>query len=545
MSANATTAAPTGRKKFGQGKEQSGSNVAAASRRGLEGAKQRRDASATSVTLGHDSPNTSSPEGAKEGNLPPGWRWTTIGQLKALSLYGPRFSSDDYRDSGVFVLRTTDISESGKVVTSRAPQLHLTEDDLKRYQLKRGDLLITRTGSLGTLAVFNDDVKAIAGAYLIQYRLAGPPITSWYVFYALKSPVGQNHLVGSGAGVGRPNLNAPTIDAFAFRLPPEEDQRRIVAEIEKQFTRLDAGVAALRRVRASLKRYRAAVLKAACEGRLVPTEAELRKTADRADGTDTKTRKSASSAQSAVKTPAFETGEALLARILTERRQNWQGRGKYKEPAAPDTANLPPLPEGWTWATVEQLAALVQFGSSAKTHEDASGVPVLRMGNIQEGKLDLDKLKYLPKSHDEFPELLLAKGDLLFNRTNSAELVGKTAVFRGTPEPCSFASYLIRVRLCDGCLPDMVAYFINSVFGRAWIAGCVSQQVGQANVNGTKLQALAIPLPPLAEQTRIVEEVERRLSVVEELEAVVSANLQRATRLRQSILQKAFTGTLI
>ncbi|MGH7990977.1 MAG: restriction endonuclease subunit S, partial [Limisphaerales bacterium] len=220
------------------------------------------------------------------------------------------------------------------------------------------------------------------------------------------------------------------------------------------------------------------------------------------------------------------------------------GRGKYHEPSAPNIANLPPLAEGWTWASVEQVSTLVQYGSSAKTNEDSIGVPVLRMGNIQDGKFDLESLKYLSQQHDEFPELLLTNGDLLFNRTNSAELVGKTAVFRNSPDPCSFASYLIRVRFCKGCLPDLVAYYINSVFGRAWIASCVSQQVGQANVNGTKLQALAIPLPPLAEQTRIVAEVERRLSVVEELEAVVSANLQRATRLRQSILQRAFSGQL-
>ena len=169
----------------------------------------------------------------------------------------------------------------------------------------------------------------------------------------------------------------------------------------------------------------------------------------------------------------------------------------------------------------------------------------LELGNIQEGKFDFNKLKYLPKVHDEFPELLLARGDLLFNRTNSAELVGKTAVFKNTLNPCSFASYLIRVQFGSSCVSDFVSYYINSVFGRAWITDVVSQQVGQANVNGTKLQALAIPLPPLAEQTRIVAEVERRLSVVEELEAVVSANLQRATRLRQSILQKAFTGALL
>jgi type I restriction enzyme S subunit len=241
----------------------------------------------------------------------------------------------------------------------------------------------------------------------------------------------------------------------------------------------------------------------------------------------------------------FESGEQLLKRILAERRQHWTGRGQYKEPAAPEPLADVELPDGWTWATVEQLSTMVQYGSSSKTNNDSSGVPVLRMGNIQDGKFGFTSLKYLPQNHDEFPNLLLKIGDLLFNRTNSAELVGKTAVFKGNLHPCSFASYLIRARMADGCLPDFVGYFINSVFGRTWIAGCVSQQVGQANVNGTKLQALAIPLPPLAEQTRIVAEVERRLSVVDELESVVSANLQRASRLRQAVLQKAFAGNLI
>ena len=351
-----------------------------------------------------------------------------------------------------------------------------------------------------------------------------------YLFhFILQSNFRRDAARNMTGAVGLRRVPKSWLEQQPIPLPEPDEQRRIVAEIEKQFTRLEAGVAALRRVQANLKRYRAAVLKAACEGKIVPTEQEL----------------SISHRSTKNSQPAYEPASKLLERILTERCQNWQGRGKYKEPAEPDTTNLPTLPEGWVWATVEQLSTRVQYGSSAKTNEDSTGVPVLRMGNIQDGKFDFDKLKYLPKAHDEFPELLLAKGDLLFNRTNSAELVGKTAVFKDTPSPCSFASYLIRVRFGGGCVPDFVSYFINSVFGRAWIADVVSQQVGQANVNGTKLQALAIPLPPLAEQTRIVAEVERRLSVVEELEAVVSANLARSLRLRQSILQKAFTGQLV
>ncbi len=167
------------------------------------------------------------------------------------------------------------------------------------------------------------------------------------------------------------------------------------------------------------------------------------------------------------------------------------------------------------------------------------------MGNIAEGKLALDQLKYLPEKHEEFPELLLNPGDLLFNRTNSAELVGKTAIYKGNPDPCSFASYLIRVRLNSDVQPGLVSYYINSVYGRKWVASVVSQQVGQANVNGTKLQALTVPLPPSFEQRVIVEEVERRLSIADEVGAVIDAELKRVDRLRQSILKKAFEGKLV
>ncbi len=315
-------------------------------------------------------------------------------------------------------------------------------------------------------------------------------------------------------------------------LPPLPEQRRIVAEIEKQFTRLEAGVAALRRVQAHLKRYRAAVLKAACEGRLVPTEAELQKSEDR--GQKSKA--------------TFETGEALLARILTERRQNWQGRGQYKEPAAPDTANLPAIPDGWTWASLEQIARSSSYGTSAKCSPDNSGPPVLRIPNIAGGRIDLTDLKFAGtdeaiESGDE-----LAPGDLLIIRTNgSKNLIGRSAVVRDKlNRTTSYASYLICFRLFGSrTLFDWVGTIWDVSFLRAWIEQRAATSAGQHNISMSVLSTMPIPLPPLAEQTRIVAEVERRLSVVEELEAVVSANLQRATRLRQAILQKAFSGRLV
>lgn len=356
-------------------------------------------------------------------------------------------------------------------------------------------------------AAINQDLKAL---------VAKPELEKGYLEYWILSIAEYLESIGSGTTVK--GIRLEQLRSLPFPLAPLNEQKRIVTEIEKQFSRLDQGVTNLKRVKANLKRYKAAVLKAAVEGKL--TE-DWRK-----------------------QHPNVEPATELLERILTERRVKWSGRGKYEEPSVPESSNLPSLPKGWIWVTVEQLSVLVQYGSSAKTHEEAVGIPVLRMGNIEDARLRVDSLKYLPKNHGEFPGLFLQEGDILFNRTNSAELVGKTAVYKGKPDPCSFASYLIRVRLVQGCAPDLLAYFINSVFGRAWITQVVSQQVGQANVNGTKLQALAVPLPPLDEQEQIVAEVERRLSIIEELEADVEANLTRADRLRQSILATAFSGRL-
>ena len=325
----------------------------------------------------------------------------------------------------------------------------------------------------------------------------------------------------------RPRVEFTQFADYPFPLAPFPEQRRIVAEIEKQFTRLDASVESLKRAQANLKRYRASVLKSACEGSLVPTEAELA----RAEGRD------------------YEPAGVLLERILAERRARWESqekrRGQYKEPSAPDTSDLPDLPEGWAWATVQQLSNLIQYGTSAKASTDASGIPVLRMGNIQGGSLGYSDLKYLPEHNPDVQTTLLNHGDLLFNRTNSAELVGKSAVYKDNHPSACFASYLIRVSFSDEFSSDYACACINSQYGRSFIGRVKSQQVGQANVNGSKLASMPLPLPPLAEQQRIVAEVERRLSVIQQAEATVTASLARAERLRQSILKQAFSGQLV
>ncbi len=341
-----------------------------------------------------------------------------------------------------------------------------------------------------------------------------------YVYYFVSSSdfrrEAAHHMTGA---VGQKRVPLSFLQQSELLLPPLNEQRRIVAEIEKQFSRLDEAVANLQRVKANLRRIKTAILKDAVEGRLVANEGELAKS--RGMG-------------------ALD-GNALLESLLRERRTRWNRPGLYREPEEPSEAIGFDLPHGWAVATVAQLSWSVEYGSSAKTTGDTSGVPVLRMGNLVDGQLFFDDLKYLPAAHDEFPKLCLEVGDILFNRTNSPELVGKTAVFKGTTRKCSFASYLIRVRTLSGCLPDFLAAYINSTHGRQWVKSVVTQQVGQANVNGSKLQALAVPLPPLAEQHRIVAEVDRRLSIVRAIAAELDMNVGRASRLRDAVLKVAFS----
>jgi type I restriction enzyme S subunit len=198
--------------------------------------------------------------------------------------------------------------------------------------------------------------------------------------------------------LGLLNLTHDRFRPLPVPVAPLNEQQRIMDAIEEIFSDLDAGMAVLERLQAKLKVYRASVLKAAVEGAL---------TADwRAKHSHT------------------ESADALLTRILAERRRRWEKdqlqkfkdadkeppanwKMKYQEPVAPDTTKLSALPKGWCWATIEQCSDLIQYGTSAKTNANSEGIPVLRMGNIRtDGTLDLADLKYLPATHDEFPNCM-------------------------------------------------------------------------------------------------------------------------------------------
>lgn len=384
--------------------------------------------------------------------------------------------------------------------------------------MEAGDVLISIAGTIGRVAVVREhDVPANTNQAVGIIRGASKTFVPEFLRYLLESPSIHAQISGEARGGAMQNISLENVKNVELPLPPLDEQRAIVAEIEKQFTRLEAGVGALKRVQANLKRYRAAVLKAACEGKLVPTEAELAKAESR----------------------SYETGEQLLQRIHTERRKNWNGRGKYKEPATPDTTNLPKLPEGWVWVSLDQIAsvALGKMLDKAK-HQAGKRLRYLRNINVRWGRVDTDDCLEMFFEDDEIERFAVRSGDVLVCEGGEP---GRAAVWEGNEEEMMYQKAIHRVRFFGQFKARYLVFLLEFLAksGRLerWFTGSTIKHFTRES-----FIRLPIPLPPLAEQKRIVEEVERRLSVIEELEATLSTNLQRATRLRQSILQKAFNS---
>lgn len=467
-------------------------------------------------------------------SLPTSWCWEHISAVADVVGGGtPKTTILSNFGSDVAWITPADMSRHNNIyISSGARSLSISGyENSGAQKMPKGSVLFSSRAPIGYVAIAAVELTTNQGFKSFSPR-AG--VNSKYIYYWLifskhfaeKLASGTTFLEVSGKNAG----------LIPFPVAPRNEQTRIVEKLEELLSDLDNGVDELKAAQTKLNQYRQSLLKSAVEGSLT---AEWRQ-----------------------QNPVTETGEQLLQRILTERRQRWEQQKlaefkekgktppkdwqkKYPEPVQPDTSELPELPNGWVWASIDQLTWNKRYGSSSKTNDDSSGIPVLRMGNIQNGQLDYGNLKYLPKDHKEFPDLLLSDGDLLFNRTNSAELVGKTAIFRDIGKPCSYASYLISVTFCDSYQPDLAAYFINSVLGKAWLSTVVNQTAGQANVNGTKLGELAIPVPPLNEQTAIISAMNSSQEQISAQLENFELGIKRAEAQRKNILKDAFSGKLV
>ena len=362
------------------------------------------------------------------------------------------------------------------------------------------------------------------------------PLPSRYLFWYLRSV--RSELIGLGKGGTQKNISQTVIKTISFPLAPLPEQHRIVAKIESLFVRLDEGVAALQRAQANLERHRASVLKAAVEGRL--TERWRREI------------------------PPGETGEDLLQRILAERRRLWgteqlakfeaKGRkpprnwkAKYKEPVEPDTRNLRELPDGWCWATVDQLGRVIGGLTKNPARRNLSlRLPYLRVANVYADEMRLDDIRTIGVTKAELDRVSLLPGDLLMVEGNgSADQIGRVALWDGTIKPCVHQNHLIKVRFGRYIRPRWSLMWLLSPAGRSTVLHRASSTSGLHTLSLSKVRSLPIPLPPRLEQA----EAERVASTLRDATQIVEGGLgagtTRAEALRQSILKCAFEGRLI
>jgi type I restriction enzyme, S subunit len=336
-----------------------------------------------------------------------------------------------------------------------------------------------------------------------------------YVYHFVSSQTfrkeAARHMTGA---VGLRRVPTAFLESAEIPLPALDEQREIVAELEKQFSRLDEAVANLQRVKANLKRYKASVLKAAVEGRLVETEATLAHREGR----------------------TYETGEQLLQRILDERRAKWTGKGKFKEPLALVAPDLSGLPEGWALATYCQLGD-VTTGFTPPTGDAANfggDTPFFKPTDLDAGDSVRVAREYLSAAGLQKGRKLPAGSVLV---TCIGATIGKTGL---TQVGCATNQQINSVSPVDNCVDSRYLFWWTcSPVGQAQIVDNASATTLPI-LNKSKFEALPVALPPVAEQARIVAEVDRHLSIIREVEAEVDANLQRAQALRQATLSRAF-----
>ena len=418
-------------------------------------------------------------------------------------------------------------------------------ENMKRGKIKRYDVLVVKDGATTGKTSFVSDSfpfkEAAVNEHVFILRTIERVSLPKYLFFWLLSPFGQNSVKENFQGTAQGGINTLFVKNYKIPLPPLAEQQRIVAKIEELFTRLDASVEALKKAKEQIRRYRQAVLKYAFEGKL--TE-EWRKSFELSILNDELKQNSPLKTQhSTFTTKNYEPATVLLERIKEERKKKL-GK-KYRELPPIDTSELPELPKGWVWVRLREIANDINPGfPSGKHNKDNMGIPHLRPMNINfKGKIDLSNIKYI-QPEKEFDKLI--RGDILFNNTNSPELLGKTCYIKENTN-WAYSNHMTRIRVNGSFVnPAWVSYCLHTLFLNGFFKLNCTHHVNQASINTTFLsERVYIPFPPLAEQQQIVEEIERRFSVVDEVEKAIDNNLKQAERLRQSILKRAFEGKLV
>ena len=425
-------------------------------------------------------------------DLPDGWKVKTFGEVTDIFKGGtPKRNVERYFQGDIAWATPTDITKLDGALYIDDTATHISKEALGKSAarlLPPGTVLLTSRATIGKVAIANVPMATNQG---FANFLCKEEIENIFLAYYLRSIT--DLLISLGGGTTFLEVTKTTLLDVGIPLPPLPEQHRIVAKIEELFTKLDAGINALHKVQAQLKRYRQSVLKAAFEGKLT--------TAWRAEHQD------------------------------------------EIEPVSPDASDLP---DGWVWTNLEDVSELNPRIDKQSIDDDLE-ITFLPMKCVEEltGKIDLSETKQFSevkrKSYTPFRD-----GDILFAKVTPCMENGKIAIAHDLKNGIGFGSTEFHVvrSLEEQSTQFFFFYFIQQKF-RQDAKRAMTSAVGLLRVPTDYMRKVLIPLPALAEQQAIVSEVERRLSVANQVEKTVATELKRAEQLRQSILKQAFSGKLV
>lgn len=423
-------------------------------------------------------------------DVPENWKWVTLGSILNKLTDGTH-KTPKYTTDGIKFVSVKDMSNG---VLSLENTKFISEEEHQelyaRCNPEKGDILLSKVGTTGVPAIVNTTEQFSLFVSVALLKFDRECIDLKFLYYMLMSPLVQTQATENTRGVGNKNWVLDAIANTMVVLPPLAEQKRIVIKVEELIPYVDRYAAAYEKLEQFNAKFpedmKKSILQYAIQGKLVEQR------------------------------PEEGTGEELYRQIQTEKQRLIKdGRIKKEKPLAEIAEDEIPfdIPESWKWVSVGSVCVNIQYGSSQKS--SATGkVPVLRMGNIQNGRLVWDKLVYT-SDDEEIAKYPLQYNDLLFNRTNSKELVGKTAIYK-SEFPAIYAGYLVRVTPLLMC-SDYLNYVMQSQFYWSYCQTVRSDAIGQSNINAEKLKRFVFPLPPFEEQKRIVAKLEEILPLCERL----------------------------
>lgn len=450
--------------------------------------------------------------------LPKGWVWTRVGEImEVVRGASPRPKGDSrYFGGNIPWIMISDISrEKGKYISKTKDTVTEAGKAKSRY-LKAGTLILSNSGT-----VCVPKILAVNGCIhdgFVAFPEVSDEIEILYFYYFFEY-VRPKIIQQNKQGVTQVNLNTNIVRNIEILLPPLPEQYRIVNKIDELFTKLDAGVDALKKIKIQIKNYRQAVLKNAFEGKLTQQWREAHK-------------------------EELEPASVLLEKIKEQRKK--ESKGKFKELPPIDTSELSELPEGWVWTRLDYITQNITKGSTPTSYGFSykkEGIKFIKTENIIEDGTIANIKDFIDEDANNFlKRSILQTYDILFS---IAGTIGRVGLVQERDLPANTNQALSLIRLfSENIVNKYVFYFFKSPYIQKQSLKSIVG-VGRANITLTDVSSYNIPLPPIPEQHQIVAEIESRFSVADQLDKVVEQSLKQAERLRKSILKQAFEGKLV